>query len=238
MKIYGRSVCFEAFYTKQKIFKAYILKDLETKDINFISKLKNENINIIFSSKKDLDKMYLNNQGYIFEIADYKYYNLEEEIDLNKRQCFLMLDGITDPQNLGAILRTAEATNIDGIIIPKNNSISINETVAKISTGSLFNVKVIMVNNLNTTIDYLKENRFWVYGSDINGTINYTEIDINQSIVLIIGSEGYGMRKLTKNKCDYLIKIPMNGKINSLNASFSAGLLMYEVFRKNNFGGN
>lgn len=232
MKVYGRSVCIEALYSNYKINVFYMSNDLKNKEENIINLIKDKKIKLEFLSKDKMDKMFINNQGFICDVSDYKYYELEDVIDNNKRQNFIILDGLTDPQNLGAILRVAEATQIDGIIIPKNNSVSINHTVAKVSTGAIWYVNIIQVNNINTTIDLLKKNNFWIIGTEMNASKSYKDIDNSTSLAVVIGSEGKGIRRLTKEKCDYLVSIPMFGKINSLNASFSAGLLMYEMIKK------
>lgn len=173
-----------------------------------------------------------NHQGFAANVADYEYKELADCIDESKKQTFIILDGLEDPQNLGAILRTADATRMDGIIIPKNHSVSLNGTVAKVSVGSIEHVNIIQVNNLVRTIEDLKKKGFWVIGTDMHGEKAYTDIDASVSLAIIIGSEGFGMSRLVREKCDYLVNVPMIGYVNSLNASVTAALLMYEVLRK------
>ena len=140
-------------------------------------------------------------------------------------------DCLEDPHNLGAIIRTAEATGVDGIIIPKHRSVSVNATVAKSASGALEYMNICKVTNLPNTIDTLKENGFWVYAADMDGQ-NWFEPDFTGAIALVIGSEGNGVSRLVKEKCDGTVSMPMNGKINSLNASVAAGVLMYEVAKQ------
>ena len=230
IKIYGRNACNEAIKANRKIFNAYVLKTFFDKEKNIINKLTEKNIKINIVEKNVLDKLGLH-QGIALDVEDYKIYSLDEVLTSDK-QYFLILDGIVDPHNLGAIMRTADATKLDGIIIPKNRSVSINSTVAKVSCGGIEYVKIIEVNNINRCIDTLKEKGFWIYGTDMNLDLDYTNIDISTSVAIVIGNEGEGMSRLVKEKCDYIISIPMIGHVESLNASVSASLLMYEILRK------
>jgi len=143
-----------------------------------------------------------------------------------------MLDGLKDPHNLGSIMRTADAIGIDGIIIPKRRSVQLNATVAKASTGAIQHVPVIRVTNLPQTIERLQEVGYWVAGTDAKNATDYRQMDAGMPLVIVIGSEGEGMSRLVKDKCDFYIKLPMVGHVNSLNASVAASLLMYEVYRK------
>ena len=231
LKIYGRNVCKEAIKANRIIFKAYVTKQFYEKEKYIISDLEKKNINIEIVEKNKLDNLGLH-QGIAMDVEDYKLYSLNEVLDKSKKQYFLILDGIVDPHNLGAIMRTCDATEIDGIIIPKNRSVSLSNTVAKVSTGAIEYVKVIEVNNINRCLDELKEKGFWIYGTDMNATVDYTDIDINTSVAIVIGNEGEGMSRLVREKSDYIISIPMKGHVNSLNASVSASILLYEILRK------
>ena len=144
-----------------------------------------------------------------------------------------MIDHLEDPHNFGAIIRTAEAAGVDAIIIPKKRSVEINSTVMKVSAGALNNVKIVEVSSLAQTIEKLKKYGFWFYGTDMDGT-NYTKVSYDKKSCLVIGAEGNGISKLVSEKCDYIISIPMTGKINSLNASVAAGITIYEVVRQRN----
>lgn len=234
LKIYGRNVCKEAIKANRKIFNAYVTQNFYDKEKYIISDLEKINVKINIVEKQKLDNLGLH-QGIALDVEDYKIYSLDEVLDTNIKQSFIILDGIVDPHNLGAIMRSSDATGISGIIIPKNRSVSLNNTVAKVSTGAIEYVKVIEVNNINRCLDYLKEKGFWIYGTDMNKDLDYTSIDTNTSIAIVIGNEGEGMSRLVKEKCDYIISIPMLGHVNSLNASVSASIIMYEILRKNNF---
>ena len=147
-----------------------------------------------------------------------------------------MLDHLEDPHNLGAIIRTCEAASVDAIIIPKRRGVEINSTVMKVSAGALNNIDIIEVSSLAQSIDKVKDYGFWVYGTDMENSINYTDIKYDKKTCLVIGSEGFGISKLVSEKCDFIISIPMTGKINSLNASVAAGIVIYEVVRQKNLG--
>ena len=188
--------------------------------------------------KAKLDKMATtnNHQGVIAIVPPYQYCEVEDIIELAKQRkekpFILILDGIEDEHNLGSIIRTAECTGVHGIIIPKRRSALVNATTNKTSAGAVQYMKIARVNNLTETIKYLKENDIWIYGTDMEGTAFYNEQDYNSGVAIVIGSEGFGISRLVKENCDFLIKIPMQGKINSLNASVSAGIVMYEVLNQ------
>ena len=172
--------------------------------------------------------------------SPFEYCDVEDILDEAKKRkedpLILILDGIEDPHNLGSIIRTAETAGVHGIIIPKRRAASVNSTVTKVSAGAAEYMKVARVNNLNETIKYLKENGVWICGTDINTSKYYDEQDLTGPIAIVIGSEGFGMSRLVKENCDFLIKIPMKGHITSLNAAVSTGIVVYEAVkqRKNN----
>ncbi|MBQ9011768.1 MAG: 23S rRNA (guanosine(2251)-2'-O)-methyltransferase RlmB, partial [Bacilli bacterium] len=169
-----------------------------------------------------------NHQGIILEVDDYNYSSLDE---IEKEDIIVMLDHLEDPHNFGAIIRTCEAAGIKSIIIPKDRSVKVNGTVSKTSVGTINNVNIAIVNNLVNTIKKLKEKGYWIIGTDMEGT-DYKEIDYTGKIVLVVGNEGKGISKLVKENCDFMASIPMNGKVNSLNASVAAALIIYEAVRK------
>lgn len=179
-----------------------------------------------------------NNQGVIAIVPPYDYCEVDDILDEAKRKnekpFILILDGIEDPHNLGSIIRTAETAGVHGIIIPKRRAASVNSTVSKVSAGAVEYMKIARVNNINETIRYLKEQDVWICGTDMDTNTIYTNQDYKMPIAIVIGSEGFGMSRLVKENCDFLVKIPMKGKITSLNASVSAGIIMYEVVRKRN----
>ncbi len=175
-----------------------------------------------------------NHQGVAVVVAAHRYYSVDDILsfarDLNQPPFIVICDEIEDPHNLGAIIRTAETCGVHGVIIPKRRSASLNATVAKTSAGALEYVRVAKVTNIANTIDYLKDNGVWIYGADMNGT-NYRALDLSGPVALVIGNEGKGIGALTAKKCDTIISLPMRGKINSLNASVAAGILMYEIMK-------
>lgn len=179
-----------------------------------------------------------NNQGVIAIVPPYDYCEIDDILEEAKRKnempFILILDGIEDPHNLGSIIRTAETAGVHGIIIPKRRAASVNSTVSKVSAGAVEYMKIARVNNINETIRYLKEEDVWICGTDMDTNTIYTKQDYKMPIAIVIGSEGFGMSRLVKENCDFLVKIPMKGKITSLNASVSAGIIMYEVVKNRN----
>lgn len=231
MIIYGKNMVLEALRNKDKIKKVYLTKN----NLDLIEKYKQKISKIQISSIKELDVLASgNHQGIVAEVEEYGYVSLEEVINKHKDDknvSLAILDGLEDPHNLGAILRSADASGIDGIIIPKNRSVQLSSTVAKVSTGAIEYVDVIQVVNLVNTIKTLKENGYWIIGLELDGSVDYRKQDYTGKIAVIIGSEGRGISKLVKENCDYLVNIPMVGHVNSLNASVSASILFYEILR-------
>lgn len=227
MYIYGKNIVKEAIINKRTIYELYL--DNKFNDNNFLNLLKEHNIKYSFKDKGELNNLSENgvHQGVVAGIKPYEYKNLEDILDSSKRQRFLILDEITDPHNLGAILRTAEATNLDGIIMSKKHQVPLNGTVAKVSSGAIEHVNVILVGNINQTINKLKENNVLVVGTSDKATNSYLEIPKDLSVAIILGNEGTGIRHLVKENCDILVKIPMYGKVNSLNVSVAAALMLY-----------
>ncbi len=168
-------------------------------------------------------------QGIILDMEDYQYISLDELVQKDI-DSVIILDHIVDPHNFGAIIRTAVAAGIDAIIVPNDRQVLVNSTVAKTSVGAIYDIDIVLVTNLNNTIKKLKDNGFWIYGTVMNGE-NYTNIDYSGKVCLVIGNEEKGISKLVKENCDYLVTIPISSKIDSLNASVAAGILIYEVVR-------
>jgi len=160
---------------------------------------------------------------------DYQYHNIKEISD--EEEVVLILDHIEDPHNFGAIIRTCEAAGISTIIIPQDRQVPVNSTVMKTSAGTLNNVKIVMVSNIVNAIEELKKNGFWVVGTTLEDSQDYREIDYSSKIALVMGNEGKGISNLVVKKCDFLAKIPMYGKTNSLNVSVATGIMIYEVIR-------
>lgn len=229
MIVYGKNVAKEVLNNNKKVHKIIIQKDFDDKEI--VSLLEKKNLNVQYGDKKvfkQFDKY--SHQGIILYIEDFVYSNLDSML-YEENSVIVILDHLEDPHNLGAIIRTCEAAKINGIVLPKDRSVSINSTVMKTSSGALENVKITLVTNLNQTIKKLKENGFWIVGTDIINAVDYRKIDYSGKICLIIGSEGKGMSDILLKSCDFVAQIPMYGKINSLNASVAAGIMIYEVIR-------
>lgn len=232
MIIYGKNPIKEAIFKERKIYRLYL--DDKFKDRQFLDFLSQRGVDVIKVSKDKLNELSDNaiHQGVVADVSDYQYYDLEQVYQQNKTNRFIILDEITDPHNLGAILRTAEAAGIDAIIVSKRQQAPLNATVAKVSSGAIEHVPVIAVSNLNNTILKLKKMNFIIVGTDGSADISYQEMPKEQNIAVILGSEGSGIRPLVKSNCDLLVKIPMYGKINSLNVSVAGALLMYEMIKK------
>jgi len=237
--IEGRNSVTELLKSNRDINKLFIQKGERHGSINEIYALaKEKKVVIVEVDKKKLDEMSNtgNHQGVIATVPPFNYSTVDEILEVaknkNEKPFIIILDGIEDPHNLGSIIRTAECAGVHGVIIPKRRSATVNETVSKTSAGAVEWMKIARVTNLNDTIRYLKENDVWIYGTDMEGTANYNEVKYDSGVGLVIGSEGFGMSRMVQENCDFLIKIPMKGKINSLNASVSAAITMYEVMNQ------
>lgn len=228
MLVYGKNSCEEILKQGKDIKRVYLERNFKDKVItSLIEKLK---IKPVFLTKYELDEMTLgNHQGVVVDVLEFKYADIDEIIKENG--FIVMLDHLEDTHNFGAIIRTCEAAGVDGIIIPKDRSVSVNSTVMKTSSGAAVNVKICMVTNLVQTINYLKEKGYWIYASSMDGT-SYTSEDYKTSTCIIIGNEGKGVSELVRKSADFIVSIPMIGKINSLNASVAAGIFIYEVVRQ------
>ena len=219
MLVYGKNVLKEL--DKKKIKKIYV-SSKET-----ISYLKENNLKYTLVPKARLDQMVKgNHQGIVVDVYDYEYFKLED-IDSD---FILILDHLEDPHNLGAIIRTCECAGVKNIIIPKDRSVLVNDTVVHISAGAIEHVKIIMVSNLVNAITYLKEHGYFVYAASMEGE-DYRSISYNDKKALVIGNEGKGISKIVKDNSDVIVSIPMKGKLNSLNASVSAGILIYGMIK-------
>lgn len=218
--VYGKNSFFEALDNK-RIIKAYVLND----DI-----VKNKGIEYEIVDRKTLDKMSKsgNHQGYLAEVKQFKMSTVEEMLK-EKNGLIVLLDGLKDVHNLGAIIRTCECAGVDGVIYKAHNAVRVNDTVAKVACGGLEYMKVAQVNNLVNTLKYLKDRGYWVVGTDGNAKQLYTDLDYDMNTVLVIGSEGDGISRLVKEECDYVVKLPMYGRVTSLNASVAAGILIYNI---------
>ena len=229
MLVYGRNVARELLENNKKIQKIILQDGFNDKKLNELIKMKN--LPVEYKSKREIDHLANGvHQGIILFIPDYKYKNLEDVLT-NDASFFVLLDHIEDPHNLGAIIRTCEAAGVDAIIMPKDRQVQINSTVMKTSVGTLDCVNLVAVTNLTATISELKKNGFWIVGTALEDSVDYRDIDYSGKIALVIGNENFGMSKLVKESCDFIVKIPMYGTTNSLNASVASGIMIYEVIR-------
>lgn len=230
--VYGKNVILNLLKKNKEIDFLYIQKGRTDDDVLYLAKKNNVSYQIV--DRKFLDKLIKgNHQGYVAQIKEYKTYTIEEiikSIPVGKQPLLVALDGLEDPQNLGAILRTAACVGVDGVIIEKNRSVSLNSTVAKVSVGAIDVVKVARVTNLSQTLNKLKEDGYWIIGSDMQEAQDYRSVDYNMPMVLVIGSEGKGMRRLVKENCDIKVMLPMESDIGSLNASVACAVLLYQIY--------
>lgn len=229
-KIIGINPVIELLQNKTStIEKIEIFKGLKEERVDKIKKLaSSRNIKIFPVGKKEE-----NSQGVVAFLSNYDYYiemgEFLEKIARDEKSIVLILDGIQDPRNFGAIIRSAEIFGVKGIIIPERNSVKINETVIKTSTGAIEYVDIVKVTNISDAIEKLKKLDFWIYGAEGSGDKYYHEEKFPNKTALVLGSEGEGIRKKVKENCDILIKIPMHGKINSLNVSVAGGIILSEI---------
>lgn len=249
--IIGRKPVLEALNSDEEVSQVFILYGQEGGIIDAIrvaAKKKGIKVNQVpFEKFRQITQSKVA-QGVAAVKSSQRYYTLQEIIQSAKSKnskalslgegmgeafpLLLILDSIQDTHNVGAILRTADCSGVDGIIITKNNSAPINETVVKTSAGASEHVKITLINNLAQTIDELKQKGFWIVGSYLEGAKDYTKVDYKVPIAVIVGNEEKGIRKLTADKCDHLVRIPMKGKIQSLNVSVATGVLLFEILRQ------
>ena len=233
----GRNAVMELLKSEKDINKLYIEHGERHGSINYIiAKAKEARVVLVEVDKSKLDQMAENHQGVVAVVPPFNYSEVEDILECANEKgeapFILILDGIEDPHNFGSIIRTAETAGVHGIIIPKRRNVQVNSTVVKVSTGATSYVKIARVNNLNDTIRKLKDAGLWVIGTDGDANTMYYNQDLKGPLAIIIGSEGYGMSKLVKENADILIKIPMKGQITSLNASVSAGIVIYEAVKQ------
>ncbi len=238
-KIYGRNPVIEALESGHEIDKILLQDGLSHSRISKIAALaKEKRIPYQFVAKNKLDELSAkgNHQGVVAFAAAHKYSSVEDILALAKEKgeapFILIADGLSDPHNLGSIIRTANAAGMHGVIIPKNRSVGLNGTVAKVSAGAIEHILVAKVSNIAQTIEKLKKEGVWVAGTDLSAKEYHYNSDLKGAIAIVIGSEGEGISRLVREKCDFLIKIPMIGEIESLNASVAAGVLIYEAVRQ------
>lgn len=230
MLVYGRNVAEEYLKKGEKVKKVYLQTGFHEENLIFL--IEKTKIPVIYREKRELDQLANGvHQGIILDVADFGYTDYHEFME-SPESFIIILDHLEDPHNLGAIIRTSEAAGVDGIIIPKDRGVTVNSTVIKTSTGAIDNIPISMVTNLNQTISDLKKNGFWIVGTDMDNSTDYRQIDYSGKIALVIGNEGSGISRMVRESCDFIARIPMYGKVNSLNASVAAGIMIYEVVRQ------
>jgi 23S rRNA (guanosine2251-2'-O)-methyltransferase len=234
----GRNPVMEALKSGRDINKIWIAEGSQKGSIQQIVGLAKElNVMVQYVPKKKIEQMVSeNHQGVVASVAAYQYAEIDDLFHRAEQKgedpFILILDELEDPHNLGSIMRTADAAGAHGIIIPKRRAVGLTSTVAKASTGAIEHIPVARVTNLSRAVDELKERGVWVTGTDAKGKQDFRQLDGTLPIGLIIGSEGKGMSRILRDKCDFLVQLPMIGHVTSLNASVAASILMYEVYRK------
>jgi len=235
MKTEGRNAVGELLKTGKNIDKILIEKGAQGSLSVLFAEARKRGVKVQFVDRQVLEKESVTgrHQGVIAYTTDYEYYDVEDIVAEKKspKGGFIILcDGIEDVHNLGSILRVAECAGADGVVIPKTGSASVTESVIRISAGAAEHIKVAKVANLNQTIEYLKKNGYWIYALEAGGEDIYAE-DFSGNVALVVGGEDSGVKRLTKEKCDKILSIPLQGKVNSLNASVALGIAAYEVVR-------
>lgn len=237
--IEGRNPVIEAIKSGREIEKILVAKGSNVGSIRKIIAMAKEKkivVQYVDKAKLDSDSETNNHQGVMAIVSSYSYKSIEDILEVarerNEDPFVVVLDEIEDPHNLGAIMRSAECAGVHGIIIPKRRSVGLTPVVAKTSAGAIEYLPVAKVSNISNAIEKLKENGLWVYGADMKGEDNYYNMNLKGPIAIVVGNEGKGISRIVKEKCDVLVKIPMKGKVSSLNASVATSLMIYEVVRQ------
>lgn len=235
MFIEGRNAVREALQSDITINKIYVDKNLEHRRDEILALASKKKIKVEYLPKNLMDKKSetKRHQGFIADSVDFKYSTLEQLMDNTKGETpfFVLLDGIEDPHNLGAIIRSCECAGVHGIVIPKNRACLVNETVIRTSTGAIANMPICMVTNLKEGIDFFKENGIWTFVAETGGDDIYSK-NLTMPIAVVIGSEGKGVKQSLRTYCDGIITLPLMGKVNSLNASVACGITIFEILRQ------
>ena len=238
-QVEGRNAVIELLESGKDINKIFVTKGEKHGSINkIISMAKERKVILVEKDKRQMEQMAQNQnyQGVIAIVPPFEYCEIEDILEkakeLNEDPFVLILDGIEDPHNLGSIIRTAETAGVHGMIIPKRRAAAVNSTVNKVSAGAVQYMKIARVTNITDSIEKLKENGLWICGTDISTDTYYYNQDLKGALGIVIGNEGTGMSDRVKKSCDFLVKIPMKGKVTSLNASVSAGIVIYEAMKQ------
>lgn len=230
MKVYGKNSVVEYLKNNKPINKVYLYENFND---DIVIEIEKRTDNIDYLDKKNMDKLVKgNHQGIIMLVPDHEYVDIDEIIDTD---FVVILDHLEDPHNFGSIIRTCEAAKVGGIIIPKDRGVDVTDSVMRVSVGALEHVKIAKVTNLNHAIKTMKKQGFWIIGTDMEGT-DYEKIDYHGKIGLVIGNEGKGLSRLVRESCDFIASIPMEGNINSLNASVAAGIVIFEAKKQRKQG--
>ncbi|TCS94222.1 23S rRNA (guanosine(2251)-2'-O)-methyltransferase RlmB [Hazenella coriacea] len=236
--IIGKHSVQEALRSGRTIEKVLLAEGIHRQSIQgILSQLQEEKIPFQWVPRTKLDQLAEggNHQGITAQVSSYSYATVDDLFHRADQKgelpFFVLLDGIEDPHNLGSILRTADGAGVHGVIIPKRRAVGLTSVVAKTSAGAIEYIPVVRVTNLNRIADELKERGVWLVGTDGKAKQEYSQVDYQMPVALVIGNEGHGISQLMKKKCDFLVKIPMSGQVSSLNASVATGLFMYEVLR-------
>jgi len=237
MLIEGKNAIAECMASAATIDKVMIFRG--STDQDFVNRVKAYGVPYQFVDKAALDRVSKtkNHQGFIAFVTDYQYYGIDEIVRdayaKGSQPLILILDGVEDPHNLGNIIRTAECMGVDGVIIPKNRSASVNETVVRVSAGATAHVRITRVVNINQEIETLKEKGFWIFAAEAGG-LNVAQTNMNGPIAIVMGGENTGVKHLTRQLVDARISIPMYGKVNSLNVANATAMILYEINRQRN----
>ena len=239
MKIYGRNAIEEALKSGATIDRLLVRNGMRDAHGNrIVNEARDRGIRVIFRDAAALDRECpkgANHQGFVAEVTDFKYSDLDDILALAEERgeppFIVLLDGVEDPHNLGAIIRVAECAGVHGIVIPKHRSVSVNDTVVKVSSGAAQYMRVAKVTNINDAIKYLQARGVWVFAADMDGSDIYSA-NLSGAIAFVVGGEGSGVSRLTRELCDGIVALPMRGKVNSLNASVAAGIVIYEKLRR------
>lgn len=241
--ICGRNPVLEALRSERTIDKILVASgEREGSVLKILALAKEDGIPVVTVNKDALERLFpnLSHQGVAAYVTEKEYCSIDDILDFakekNEKPFLVITDGITDPHNLGSILRSADCAGVHGVILPKRRSVGMTSVVFKTSAGAAEHMRVSRVTNLADAVRELKEKNVWVFGTDGEGDTNLFDCDFDCGTALIIGSEGAGMSRLLKESCDYLVKIPLHGKVNSLNASCAATVCMFEVVRKRKGG--
>ncbi|BAB03832.1 23S rRNA (guanosine(2251)-2'-O)-methyltransferase RlmB [Halalkalibacterium halodurans] len=237
--ITGKNPIIEALRSGRPMNKIWIGEGSQKGQMQKVLELaKEQGVLVQHVPKRKLDQLigHENHQGVVASVAAYEYAEMDDlfqrAAEKGEEPFFIVLDEVEDPHNLGSILRTADAAGVHGVIIPKRRAVGLTQTVAKASTGAIEYVPVVRVTNLARTMEDLKKRGLWFIGTDAKGSEDYRGAAYDMPIALVIGSEGKGLSRLVREKCDFLVRIPMVGQVTSLNASVATSLLMYEAYRK------